>query len=253
MRSDMHKVICEEPRHGGGREKHSRRGNLAEEFLPRFESVRRPHKDRKSFGEHLGPLRRWLRSQVGRPWDKVYSEACAVIKPDSVVRNHIKFHLLEFVQRHTFMRDGRVWCFSNGWDKRELLVEEAASHWSPFYVHPVSGLLLEAALRARVRWRDKAADHRANTQRWLNDGLLLRQLRGIWFACAMDRFPAQLARGDNPWRFDLAERRLINCSEARDIYGKEVHCIAKRQLSRRELRQRGLANSVNDSLYEPPS
>src|SRR5262249_40852920 len=127
MRSDMHKVICEEPRHGGGRERFGRRANLGEELLPKFEGIRRPHLDRKWFGEHLGPLRRWLRSQVGRPWNDVYSEACSVIKPDSVVRNHIKSHLLEFVQRHTFLRNGRVWCFTGGcWRWNERPIEEAA-------------------------------------------------------------------------------------------------------------------------------
>jgi len=89
MRADMHKVICEEPRHGGGREKSGRRAQLADDLLPTAEGMRRPHRDRKWFGEHLSPLRRWLRSQVGRPWNLVYGEACAVIKPDSVVRNHI--------------------------------------------------------------------------------------------------------------------------------------------------------------------
>src|SRR2546427_1453297 len=171
MRSDMHKVMCEEPRHGGGREKYSRRGNLPEELLPRFESVRRPHKERKSFGEHLGPLRRWLRSQVGRPWDTVYSEACAVIKPDSVVRNHIKFHLLEFVQRHTFLRDGQVWGFRKYWGSSEIPVAEACSHWSPFYVHPETMLLCEPPLRPRPRRRNKAPDNRAKTQRWLTETL----------------------------------------------------------------------------------
>src|SRR2546429_257519 len=57
MRADMHKVICEEPRHGGGPQKTSRRANGPDELLPRFGGGRRPHKDRKSFGEHPGPLR----------------------------------------------------------------------------------------------------------------------------------------------------------------------------------------------------
>ena len=30
----------------------------------------------KNLNEHLGPLRRYLDSQVGRPWDKVFSEIC---------------------------------------------------------------------------------------------------------------------------------------------------------------------------------
>jgi hypothetical protein len=244
MRSDMHKVICEEPRHGGGPEKHSRSANLPEELLPKFEGIRQPHKDRKRFGEHLGPLRRWLRSQIGRPWSDVYGEACAVIKPDSVVRNHIKFHLLQFVQRYTFMRDRRVWCFTTHWSRNEIPVDEAASRWSPFYVHPESGLLCEVISRRRARWENQEKERRAKTQRWLSNNALLRQLNGLWFECAVESFPDRFVRGDEPMRFDMAERRLIGPGQAKKVYGRKVFCFAKRQLSRRELRQCGLNNSA---------
>jgi hypothetical protein len=59
-------------------------------------------------------------------------------------------------------------------------------------------------------------------------------------------FPERFARGDSPWRFDLAERRLISRSQASDIYGGAVHCVAKRQLSRRQLRALGLGNALNE-------
>jgi len=242
MRSDMHKVICEEPRHGGGPEKRFRSANLSDELLPKTEGMRRPHRNRKRFGEHLGPLRRWLRSQLGRPWDDVYSEACAVIKPDSVVRNHIKFHLLQFVQRHTFMRDGQVWCHKPMGRRGESAVDEAVSHWSPFYVHPRTGLLCEARLKPRSQWRDQDAEWRAKAQRWINKTTLLRQLNGLWFECALECFPEPVVRGDAPRRFDLAERKLIDLEQAWKIYRKHVFCVAKRQISSRELRTFGLSN-----------
>ena len=104
MRTDMHKVICERPRLGScGPWKRSGPKNVPLDALPRYQSMRGAHTDRKEFGENLAPLRRWLLAQVGRPWDEVYSEACKVIKPDSVVRNHIKFHLLGMVMRHTLL------------------------------------------------------------------------------------------------------------------------------------------------------
>ena len=93
----MHKVIVERPRWNSGRGKNGRRANLSDELLPKFEGTKRPHANRKGRTDLLGPLKRWLQAQVGRPWDEVYSEACAVIKPDSIVRAHIKTHLLEFV------------------------------------------------------------------------------------------------------------------------------------------------------------
>src|SRR5882762_2714317 len=157
MRPDMHRVVVERPRWNPGRGKHGRRANLPDELLPKFEGIRRPHASRKGLTDLLGPLRRWLHSQVGRPWNDVYSEACAVIKPDSAIRAHIKTHLLEFVQRHTFMRDGQVWCLCNRWRWDEVPVEKAANAWAPFYVHPETGLLCEVPAHPRRRWRDKDA------------------------------------------------------------------------------------------------
>src|SRR2546423_2145458 len=122
MRSDMHKVVVERPRWNPGPGKHGRRANLSDELLPKFEGIKRPHAHRKGLTDLLGPLKRWLRSQVGRPWNDVYSEACAVIKPDSVIRPHIKTHLLEFVHRHTFLKDGEVWCFTGRWRHGEVPV-----------------------------------------------------------------------------------------------------------------------------------
>lgn len=244
MRSDMHKVICEEPRHGGGPEKHLRRANLPCELLTKFEGIRRAHSRRKWFGEHLGPLRRWLRSQVGRPWNDVYGEACAVIKPDSVVRNHIKFHLLEFVHRHTYLRDGRIWCFTAGWGGSELPVEEAASQWSPFYVHPVTRLLCEAPSRPRRRWPEAHEQRLAHTLRWLSESKVLRLLNGLWFECTVSFFPQRFVRGQEPTEYDWAERRVIGPGQASNTYGKGVFCSAKRQLSHRELKRLGLTNSA---------
>src|ERR1051325_2310128 len=90
MRPDMHKVVIERPRSNPRPGKPLRRADLRDELLPKFEGIKRPHSCRKRFRDLLGPLKRWLQSQVGRPWNDVYSEACAVIKPDSVIRAHVK-------------------------------------------------------------------------------------------------------------------------------------------------------------------
>jgi hypothetical protein len=117
-------------------------------------------------------------------------------------------------------------------------------------VHPKTGLLCESQLRPRSRWRNEAAERRANTQRRLSDRILLRRIQGIWFQCEMEKFPEHFSRGDNPWRFDLAERRLICGSQADDIYGRRVYCVAKRQLSRKELRKFGLMNATTEIHLE---
>ena len=239
----MHKVVVERPRGGQAWARQFPRPRVDFDDLPTRESIRRPHVNRKWFTDVLGPLRRWMHSQVGRPWNDVYSEACAVIKPDSVVRAHIKTHLLEFVQRHTFMQDGRVWCFAGNWQTEEMPVTLAANNWAPFYVHPETGRLCRIQLHQRSCWRDEKAERRKATQHWLTNTLLLRQIHGLWFACEMRPFPHRYERGESPWRFDLADRKMICRSQAEDVYGVELHCVTKRQLSRRELKHHSLSNA----------
>jgi hypothetical protein len=76
----MAKVIVERPRIGStmrGKANGYRRSlqGLDCVLLPRHEGMKRRHlSQRESLNEHLGPLRRSLDSQVGRPWNKVFAE-----------------------------------------------------------------------------------------------------------------------------------------------------------------------------------
>lgn len=249
----MHKVVVERPR--GGRNWARTRPPPKPPFddSQNYESMMASHTRRKWFSDLLGPLRRWLRSQVGRPWDDVYSEACAVIKPDSVVRAHIKTHLLDYVERDTFMKAGEVWCFCHfSWHgSNELPVHALNGYRHPFFVHPGTGLLCEIPSRRRERWRDKSADELAKVQRWLNDSKLLRHLSGSWFECHMEAFPSRDIRYEGPLKFDLNTHRLLSRDDATRLYGRAVRCIAKRQLSRRELKRHGLVNSPASAQPSP--
>jgi hypothetical protein len=80
MRSDMGRLIIERPRNGhrgryrmiGSRNwDHNSAKNPIEEALRREPMGRNGTKD---FTDHLSPLFRFLDKQVGRPWDRVWSE-----------------------------------------------------------------------------------------------------------------------------------------------------------------------------------
>ena len=252
MRTDMHKVVVERPRWNPGPGKNGRRANLPDELLPKFEGIKRPHSRRKGLTDLLGPLRRWLHAQLGRPWNEVYSAAAAVIKPDSSIRAHIKTHLLEFVERHTFMHDGKVCVIQPNYRGGGIVpVTELRHRRSSFFVHPETFLLCEIPVRPRHRWRDKNAARRELTQRWLDETTLLRRLNGCWFECRVEKFPARFAKGQSPWQSDLAEKKLICRSGATAIYGGNFYCIAKRQLSRRELQKFGVSNHHAERSLQP--
>ncbi len=240
----MHKVVVERPRGGQGWAKKFPRPDVPFDELPRHQGIRRPHRHRKWFTDLLGPLRRWLRAQLGRPWDDVYSEACAVIKADSVVRAHIKTHLLEFVEWNTFMQEGAVWCFHASYNQREIPIAELGGRWSVAYVHPETGLL-QAMPVYRRKQRGTPAPH--PTERWLASDLMLRRLNGIWFECRM------LEIRDGARRFDLVSHELVRTEAQSRLPPIAWVCVAKRQLSHRELRRHGLVNAPAGTQPSPHS
>ena len=97
MRSDMHKVIVERPRYGG---RTARKGRVPRnaDSLPSREGMRKPYGYwGKELNDHLRPLRRFLRKQVGRPWNNVYSEICAILRAGHPLREHLRRHVFEIV------------------------------------------------------------------------------------------------------------------------------------------------------------
>jgi len=48
-------------------------------------------------GDRLAPLWNWLESNIGRPWDKVYSEFCAVTDRRNIRGYHLWDHLGGYV------------------------------------------------------------------------------------------------------------------------------------------------------------
>lgn len=239
----MHKVVVERPRWNPGPGKQLRQANLEFDLLPLREGIRRRHRCRKSFTDLLGPLRRWLQAQLGRPWNDVYSEACAVIKPDSVVRAHIKTHLLEMVERQTFMHEGRICVL----DERAGLivpVHKRVSRWRRFYVDPNTGLLRGDLLWQRRGPRtDRSRRELDAVRRWTSDGRLLVKIQQSWFEFLIGTFGADSATRP----FDRLFNARLSVSHAWEVYGRSIYCRAKRQLSGRELRQFSLSNSVDDS------
>jgi hypothetical protein len=142
MRKDMHKLIVERERLGGREEARSVRrakhGDLS--GLPRHEGMRKPHRVRRSWkqlNENLAPLKRYLRKQVGRPWNAVYREISRELRPSSAVQQHVRGHLWDFVHRHVVLGEaGAV-----------FLAPHVRPEWprqlfeGDLYVHPENGLL----------------------------------------------------------------------------------------------------------------
>lgn len=142
MRPDMHKVLVERPRrYGGPIEKWSRRRERGRrnnpEHAPRYEPMRPRMVGRKEFSDHQNPIEGWLRKNVGRPWDDVFSEACAIASLDGTVRRHLRTHVDGLVEQDVVMRDGEPGTY--GWGGWRSLRPYSA--YTRFYVCPRTGLL----------------------------------------------------------------------------------------------------------------
>src|SRR5436190_1361811 len=116
MREDMAKVIVERPRLGGGASFPRPRWRGDEmENLPRCQGMKRAWAaDSKSLNENLAPLRRFLESNVGRPWNKVFSEICQQMNMNSAVQLHIWQHVEQYVCRNAIEIGHKTWCDSRG-------------------------------------------------------------------------------------------------------------------------------------------
>ncbi len=188
MRKDMAKVIVERPRLGraaaGLKPGRSRAlvdddGEIVRARGAREPAVRAPKT--KSLNETLNPLRRYLEAQVGRPWNKVYSEISAHLKPTSTVQQHVRDHIEDFVAFRTRMREGQVYV-NDRWGKEMPL----AQTWQRLYVHPRTGLLRRNEKRlARGRMarevREAAAAERAARLREIDAVTQAHLFGGDWW------------------------------------------------------------------------
>lgn len=274
MREDMAKVIVERPRinpHG------CRKGRTQElDDLPAKEGMRRGRAllgSRKHFNENLAPLRRYLASQVGRPWSKVYSEIAANLRIDSTVQQHVRDHIRDFVAvaprrnihhwRTTFR--GGLW-------------------WQEFYVDPSTDLLCrtDCLPEEKARRRAKLSRPALSVERiTLGADREIRLIKGLWYELKIAVLPEPIycvhremtkvrlkgpysSRGPtvevaidvrrlvSPPVRDVATGALMAIGPAVDdpakwkVYRYEQpdrrYAVAKRALSRRELRRHGLAN-----------
>jgi hypothetical protein len=274
MRKDMARVIVERPR---VIDSFSRKGRARPlEELPFQESMRRGHQHRgglKLLNENLAPLRRYLERQVGRPWDKVYSEIAEGLHVTNTIQQHVRDHLVDFVAINP--RRG----VSTRFGLRYTL------WYQPLYVDPDDGLLkrTDRLPEEKVRCR-RAADkkrQKVSIERIkLSDDRDLRLINGIWYEITLAPLPRAQYRAVTEVRkvrlrpynrkskaveMEVTERRLVSppvfdlasgvkipvgpdvdnakaWHEYRRVYPEALYAVSKRQLSSRELRQHGVTN-----------
>jgi hypothetical protein len=234
----MSKVLIERPRGGWRTSIATRRYELRRDPdnvpLDSREPVGR--NGTKHFSDLLGPLKRYVRRQVGRPWDKVYSEICEHLRPTSTLQQHVFEHLWHYVERRVEEREGKVFTL-DGWTGPYELRE------GRFYVCPRTGLLRE------YRPRQRATELREIGRHWVSDHILHTWIDGAWHAVYFAPIPS---REREPEAFDVILGRYLHRSGAAlvktelvRVHKREgVYAYRRRKLTRSERIVAGLPRAL---------
>ena len=111
------------------------------EHAPLHESMKYKHGGgSKSFNDNLEPMIRFLKTNVGKNWNKVHARLCSQLSKKTVPGLHVFNHLYDFVYENTFTDLGKNYYMRFG-QYQELISTEK---WPKFYVHPKTGQLMKA-------------------------------------------------------------------------------------------------------------
>ena len=201
MRQDFNKLLVERERIGHDRKFHeSRRLRKLDakdedgQPLGGRESMRRRHKiadNQKSFNENLTPLQGWLRSCLGKNWDKCYSELRKTFDARGVINDHILQHLYQYIEVNAKLVDGKVMVINRYSGRRGYI--PIADAGADYYVCPKTGCVkktnrLTYKQRRRLDKR-KAEEAEAKVHRIIDAENHLRLIDGIWYHFTMKKLP----------------------------------------------------------------
>lgn len=263
MRQDMQKVLHETSRSiDSGRP--IKYGFVdGESLAPMRESMRRPHLSGwggKVSHLHLAPLKRFMNSRVGKPWDDVFAEVKRTFtKGNALVDDPLTY---VDVAVSTSILDGEVVVHTR-WGVHEL-----SRAGCSFYVHPTTRLLCKNDWRkgyadTRRERRESEAAKLQNRRRILDERSQLHWLAGQWYLVQLAELPCveEVAAAKaaarvaglsewtvSPYRFDAVLKRSVSTAwrhELHEKYGKSnLYAVNKRQLNHRELRHYGLVQAL---------
>ncbi|HET9230531.1 MAG TPA: hypothetical protein VFO00_04545 [Vitreimonas sp.] len=251
----MSKVIVERPRLGRSRAglKPGRTRVVVDddgEPLRASRGGRAPKSDKlqktKNLNENLNPLKRYLASQVGRPWRKVYSEISEQLKSSSTVQQHVRDHLDDFVATNARSVKGVLWAETR-WGKPMPLSD--TGHL--FYVNPRTGLLLKN--EARVSWKQAERNfrkmeeaERAKRMRVIDATTQVHLLKDAWWEVKLAKVKQYQKRDPHGGGYYTAQDRYTDVVHsaklsglpAEKLYGRHgVYACEKRQLSKAEIKR----------------
>jgi hypothetical protein len=174
----------------------------------------------KRLTDFLTPLKRFLRSNLRRPWDEVYSELCTGLDKRKATGLHIFQHLESMVERNCYLDDnGGARCVRYG--DQEVI---------GFYVHPRTGLLLEAPRKSNRQRARRRLEAEPVNRVLLNNNSAYQKHEGIWYRVRLRRFVVSTYKSETEF-FDIFLKRNVKLS-----FGETWLAVEKKQCNRKELK-----------------
>lgn len=218
MRPDMGKVTVERARtgsrqrsaktgasvpwhgHDGNYDDQPRRGKVSSSWQYGYDS--------KSQTDVVGPLYGYLRKQVGRPWNKVYSEICKVMDRRNIAQDHVFNHIFDRVCRDPILHKDGVW--------RE---RDARWYSSPpeLFVHPKTGLL-----QKNKRPKEAPKKKKLITEIELEGPSRYVYLGGIWYLAKVEIVPVEVwaKQWPNQRKYVIVHKRQLGKKELKALREK---------------------------------
>lgn len=237
MRNDFTSVIVERARYGRSRVVPKK--TINSDDSPSHQSMSAPWRhNRKERRDHLAPLRRYLRAQVGRPWNDVYSDICQVFTSEAYGNRLREFVSWEVDANVSFNELTGEFINDRGY----------AVYADSLYVHPQTGVLTLTPARPRRRWKNKPRFESVD----LSSQQKLVKIDGLWFVVSLATIPGAEVT-ERP--FDVVLKQSVFAEDVKYAWGNELYrtwgpglyAVEKRQANSREIR-RFTGDKIGDNL-----
>lgn len=177
-----------------------------------------PYNNEKYIKSPLPHPKRWLRKQLGRSWDDVYSEICTKFL------KHTKNWYWDFyVLQNVSIKNGKIY------NDRGIEIVAQPEYRGSYvgYIHPETGVFTKMPTGEGVKRGSRTPIF---SPVFGNDGakfMLVRNKKGSWFC----RFNG-VVRGFK--EYDCLLKQFVNYYTAYDYYGRGIHVTSKRQITSKE-------------------
>ncbi len=172
----------------------------------------------KHFSDHLSPLQRWLKKQVGQPWDSVYSRLCQQIETRTLCGQHLLHHLRDMVTTEVE--------FINEVPYHRRYQSRPLGYWrDELYVHPETKQLCLAKKRPKRQPQKRDDLLKVDTLHQY------RKLDGVWYFVTLRDIPF------DGKVFDIVLQKTLTYWTATAFYeGKRFYAYHQRHCTKKEVK-----------------